>query len=98
MSPLTVGEYTPLVPPGTYEATITAVEEAVSKVDGSHFRRWDFTLDDGRTVTATSSMAFSAKSKAGEWMSAILGRTLVKDESIEPVGMRCTISVVLNDN
>ena len=96
--PLTVGAYTPQVEPGTYQATITAVTEATSQKDGSTFRRWDFTLDDGRTVTGTSSLAFSAKSKAGEWMTAILGRALVKDEQIEPVGLRCTISVVLNED
>ena len=96
--PLTVGQYEPQVQPGTYQATITGVVEDTSKKDGSRFRRWDFTLDDGRTVTATSSLAFSAKSKAGEWLTAILGRQLVKDEEIEPVGLRCTISVVLNED
>jgi hypothetical protein len=95
--PLTVGQYEPQVQPGTYQATITGVIEDTSKKDGSRFRRWDFTLDDGRTVTATSSLAFSAKSKAGEWLTNILGRQLVKDEEIEPVGLRCTISVVLNE-
>jgi len=95
--PLTVGAYTPQVEPGTYQATITAVQEAESTKDGSHYRRWDFTLDDGRTVTGTTSLAFSPSSKAGEWMTAILGRPLKKGEEIEPVGERCTISVVLNE-
>jgi hypothetical protein len=94
--PLTVGAYEPQVEPGTYQATITAVQEATSTKDGSKYRRWDFTLDDGRTVTGTTSLAFSATSKAGEWLTAILGRPLVKGEEIEPVGQRCTISVVLN--
>ena len=96
--PLTVGQYTPTVDPGMYQATITACTEETSKVDQSHYRRWEFTLDDGRTVYASSSMAFSSKSKAGEWVQNILGRALVKGEDIEPVGMRCTINVIWNED
>jgi hypothetical protein len=90
--------YTPSVEPGAYEAVCTDVE--VREKDGNNYRRWTFTLVDGsdKSVTATSSMSVSPKSKGGKWIAALLGRQPAVGESVEIVGLPCTIGVTLNDD
>lgn len=90
--------YTPSVEPGAYEAVCTDVE--VREKDGNNYRRWTFTLVDNpdKSVTATSSMSVSPKSKGGKWIAALIGRPPVMGESVEVIGAPCTIGVTLNDD
>lgn len=98
MTDIEITEYIPSIPPGTYRAAVTGMEVATSKVDGSSFRRWEFTIEDGRTIKASSSLQTTPNSKAGKWIAALLGGTLPKvGEKVTVIGRRCLISVVLND-
>lgn len=93
-----ITEYIPSIPPGTYRAAVTGMEVATSKVDGSHFRRWEFTIEDGRTIKASSSLQTTPNSKAGKWIAALVGGTFPKvGDRVTVIGRRCLISVVLND-
>lgn len=100
MSPIHITRYTPNVEPGTYPAVVTACGTRTAKDGGGEFRTWEFTLADGsgRTVSATSSMQTSPKSKAGKWIAALLGRTPDVDEDIEVIGLPCLVNVYLNDD
>jgi hypothetical protein len=90
--------YIPTIPPGTYRAAVTGLELATSKTDGSHFRRWEFTIEDGRTIKATSSLQTTPNSKAGKWIAALMGGTLPQiGDKVTVIGRRCLISVGLND-
>jgi hypothetical protein len=94
--PITVAAYTPNVKPGAYQAVCTGVQTKATK-DGGEFRVWDFTLGNGQTVSGSSSLATSPKSKGGKWLAALVGHTPEAGESVEPVGQRCTIIVALKD-
>lgn len=97
--PIEVAAYTPTVAPGPHQATCTGVVEKAAKADPTNlFRVWEFTLDDGRTTSGSSSLSTSPKSKGGKWLAALLGRVPEPGESVEPVGRRCTIIVELDDN
>ncbi len=90
--------YTPSVEPGAYEAVCTDIE--VREKDGNQYRRWTFTLVDGsgKSVTATSSMSVSPKSKGGKWIAALLRRLPIMGETVDVVGATCVIGVVLNED
>jgi hypothetical protein len=99
--PITGTAYTPAVAPGIHQAVITKIEDVESKTDpGSFFRGWEFTLSDGSglTVRASSSLATSPKSKGGKWIAALIGHPLGVGETVELIGMHCTIVVGLKDN
>lgn len=97
--PITVTGYSPNVPPGPYQATCTDVRERAAKSDPTNmFRVWEFTLDDGRTTSGSSSLSTSPRSKGGKWLAALLGRAPVEGETVEPIGLRATIIVELDDN
>ena len=94
--PIEVAAYTPSVTPGPHQATCTGTPEKAAKSDPTNiFRVWEFTLDDGRTVSGSSSLP---KSKGGKWLAALLGRVPEAGETVEPIGCRCTIIVELDDN
>jgi len=98
--PFQVTAYTPNVKPGAYQAVCTGVTEKAAKDDPSNiFRVWDFTLRDGtgRTISGSSSLATSPKSKGGKWLAALLGRAPAVGETVEPVGQACTIIVALKE-
>lgn len=90
--------YTPSLEAGTYEAVVTAIETRESKKDGAAYRWWEFTTEDGRTISAISSMAVGPKSKAGQWIAALLGRVPEMGEKVEVVGLPCLIGVTVNDD
>ena len=90
--------YTPSVEPGTHEAVVTNVETRVSQKNGNQYRWWEFTTEDGRTVSAISSMMVGPKSKAGQWIAALIGRQPVIGESVEVVGLPCLISVSTDED
>ncbi len=91
-------KYTPSLEPGTYEAVVTAIEERTNK-DGNPYRWWEFTTEDGgRTISAISSMNVGPRSKAGQWIAALIGRTPVQGESVEVIGKPCLISVTINED
>lgn len=96
--PITGTAYIPNVKPGIYQAVVTNVAEKAAKDDPTNiFRVWDFTLLDGRSVSGSSSMQTTPKSKGGKWLAAIFGHAIAVDETVEPVGMRCTIIVATKD-
>lgn len=97
--PITVAAYTPSIAPGPYQATCTGLVEKAAKSDPTNmFRVWEFTLDDGRTTSGSSSLSTSPKSKGGKWLAALIGRVPEAGEEVEPIGRRCTIIVELDDN
>lgn len=98
--PFEITAYTPTVKPGAYQAVVTSVETRAAKDGSGDFRVWEFTLKDGtgRTVSASSSMSTSPKSKAGKWLAALLGAAPKVGQTVEPVGQPCTIIVELNDD
>ena len=90
-------KYTPALEAGTYEARVTAVEERVNK-DGQPYRWWQFTTEDGGTVSAISSMNVGPRSKAGQWIAALIGRQPAQGESVEVIGAPCLIGVAVNED
>ncbi len=90
-------EYTPSIEAGTYEATVTDIQTRESKKDGNPYRWWEFTTDDGRTISAISSMMVGPKSKAGQWIAALIGRVPEMNEDIELVGLPCLVGVTVDD-
>lgn len=98
--PITVSAYVPNVAPGAYQAVCTNVEDKAARDDPSNvFRVWEFTLRDGsgRTVSASSSLATTPKSKGGKWLAALIGRVPEVGEVIDPIGKACTIVVAIKD-
>jgi hypothetical protein len=98
--PITTTAYVPNVAPGVYQAVCTGVEDKAAKADPTNiFRVWDFTLADGtgRTVSGSSSVQTTPKSKGGKWLAALFGRPIEVGETLEPVGQRCTIIVALKE-
>ena len=97
--PITGTAYQPAVAPGIHQAVVTNIETVESKTDPrQYFRGWEFTTTDGQTVRASSSMATSPRSKGGKWIAALIGHPLAEGETVELVGMRCTIIVGLKEN
>jgi hypothetical protein len=90
-------EYTPSLPAGTHEARVTAVETRESKKTGQAYRWWEFTTEDGRSISAISSMNVGPKSKSGQWIAALLGRQPVMGESVEVIGLPCLIGVSVDE-
>ena len=96
--------------PGTYEATLTALED-FHYDDGEGektLRRWTFGTDEVDAATGeaisidgVSSLATGPKSKAFAWLTALIGRTPTTGESFTPstlVGRPCMVTVILNDD
>ena len=91
-------KYAPALEADTYEATVTALEERVSQKTGGPYHWWEFTTDDGRTISAVTGMSFGPKAKAGQWAAALLGRTPELNEMVELVGLPCLIGVTIGDD
>lgn len=98
--PFEITAYVPSVAPGVYQAVCTSVEKRAAKDGSGDFRVWEFTLRDGtgRTVSASSSMSTTPKSKAGKWLTTLIGHAPAVGETVEPVGKPCTIVVELNED
>ena len=98
--PITGTAYTPAVAPATYQARVTKCDEFAPPKDPTNvFRTWEFTLTDGtgRTVKGSSSLSTSPKSKGGKWINALIGHYLADGETVELVGLPCTILVSIPD-
>lgn len=85
------------IPPGTYEAELLEIETLNSAQYGD-FRKWRFALTNGSTVDGATSMSDNARSKAGKWIIAILGRIPTKGEKVNPVGGKCLVQVIENSD
>lgn len=98
--PFEIKAYVANVKPGVYQAVCTGVETRSAKDGSGDFRVWEFTLRDGtgRTVSASSSMSTTPKSKGGKWLAGLLGKAPQVGQTVEPVGQACTIVVELNDD
>lgn len=98
--PITGTAYIPKVAPGIYQAVVTKCEEFAPPKDPTNvFRTWEFSLTDGtgRTVNGSSSLSTTGKSKGGKWIAALIGHTLAEGETVELVGLRCTVIVSIPD-
>ena len=98
--PITGTAYKPTVAPGIHQTVVTSVIERSAKADPDNvFRVWEFTLTDGsgRTVSGSSSLSTSPKSKGGKWIAALIGHNLAEGETVELVGLRCTVIVSIPD-
>jgi hypothetical protein len=93
-----ISEYIPTVQPDVYDAVCTNIEIIPPKGTNTEYRRWTFSLLDGRTVPGTTSMQNTPGSKAGKWAAALAGRTLVVGDKPVLIGAPCKIVVELNDN
>jgi hypothetical protein len=80
------------IPNGTYPATLKSIVTKTS-VEFGDFRAWDFELENGSIVGAGSSMSMNARSKAGRWIAALLGRVPAKGETVEVIGRPCLVQV-----
>lgn len=74
------------IPPGTYPGALYKVDVKTSDQFGE-FRTWDFQIRkaDGEVVVigGASSMNTGAKSKAGRWIAAMLGRPVKAGEKVD---------------
>lgn len=82
---------------GTYDGTLTRVEEA-RNTDGSYLK-WTFSISyngEARIITGVSPMNLDAGSKSRFWTEALLGRPLRDQEEIDLeqlYGRPCRIEV-----
>lgn len=86
------------IPPGTYQATLSAITRKHSDAFGG-FLAWDFELSSGSIVGGATSENSGPKSKAGGWITALLGRKLDKGERVTPadlIGRSALVVVGLN--
>lgn len=96
------------VEPGTYEATLIALED-FEYDDGEGkktLRRWTFGMENETdpegnpiSIDGVSSLATGPKSKAFSWLAALLERAPVTGEKYTPamlIGRGCMVTVELN--
>jgi hypothetical protein len=90
-----------VLPKGTYDGRFMDVEKAES--DTGDFWKWTFDVDhDGalRPITAASSQKLTRNTKAGAWVSAILGRQLEPGEDFDFASMKgkaCRLVLSIED-
>lgn len=109
---MTVGAI-PIVPDGTYPGTLIGLEDFEAPdfnnpEDNKTLRRWTFGLDgevdaDGNPaeIDGVSSTALGPRSKAYEWIEALLGRKLEKGEAItrsQLLNKTCLVKVAQNED
>jgi hypothetical protein len=73
----------PIEDPGPHFAIVVGVEPQTN--EKGKYAKWLFDVGHNggtRRITACSSMSLSAKSKAREWIQAILGRPLGREEKV----------------
>lgn len=97
----TVEEVVPVLPPGLFPARFAKIE--VQSNDNGEFWLWTFVArngDDDVEITATTSPRITPKTKAGKWISAMLGHQVEIGESIafvDLIDMPMQIVVTIND-
>jgi len=101
----TIESGVPDIEEGTYDAKLTAItEKEVDSPEGvREFLAWDFdVVIEGETVEVggASSKTFSPKSKAFEWMAALLGSAPTVGQNIDVetdlVGKPCRVLIGKN--
>ena len=95
-----ITKYIAAVPVGMHPAVCTAVEVTTSKIDQSQYRLWTFTFPTfgNATVTTTSSLQTTPKSKGGRWIAALLGRVPDEGENVKVIGRPCQCYVTHNED
>jgi hypothetical protein len=100
-------ERPPVVPEGVYPATLVGMtrKEAADPEGTRYFVVWEFAVEGGDTVEATSSMTMSTKGKAYPWIVALVGKDVAAkwdrigpDERRQLVGRECMVNVIHNDD
>lgn len=95
---ITIGGDMEDIPPGTYPATLASLTIKQSVAFGD-FRAWDFTLVSGQTVGGATSMKAGKKSKAGRWITSLLGKLPDKGTTLSAsdlIGKPCLVVVEEN--
>jgi hypothetical protein len=80
----TVEEVVPVLPAGMYPARFAKIE--VQSNDNGEFWLWTFVARDGDNdveITATTSPRITPKTKAGKWVSTMMGRQVQVGESVD---------------
>ena len=88
------------IEPGTYKASLAEV--SIKEGETGQYRLWDFLADvNGELVpvSATSSMNTGPKSKAYQWLTALIGKAPQAGETIEdPIGKMVLLTISRKDN
>jgi hypothetical protein len=102
---ITVGTQSDIAP-GTYAATLTAINEKMvpskfNNGDDAPALEWVFALDNGDEVNGLTSTYTSPKSKAFGYLVALLGKERVQSgaefELDDLIGKRALVQVGIND-
>ena len=94
---ITIGGDSVDIPAGTYPAKLDTIEVRDGVQFEGEFRVWTFALDNGSSVSGSSSMNTGSKSKGGRWIRNLLGRKPEKGETVKLSGLPCLVVVEEDD-
>ena len=94
---ITIGGDSADIPNGTYPGKVDTIEVRPGVKFEGDFRVWTFALDNGSSVSGTSSMATSQRSKGGRWIKNLLGRKPNPGEKVTLSGRPCMVVVEEED-
>jgi hypothetical protein len=81
------------IPEGIYPGKLDTIEVRPGVQFEGDFRIWTFVLDNGSTVSGTSSTATSSRAKSYKWIKALLGRKPETGEKVKLAGLPCQVRV-----
>jgi hypothetical protein len=85
------------IPEGIYPAKVDTIERRPGVQFDGDFRIWTFTLDNGSSVSGTSSTNAGSRSKGYRWIKALLGRKPESGEKVKLAGLPCQVRVEHDD-
>ena len=97
MTEIVIGGDSVDIPAGTYPAKLDTIEVREGVQFEGEFRVWTFALDNGSSVSGSSSMNTGSKSKGGRWIRNLLGRKPEKGETVRLSGLPCLVVVEEDD-
>jgi len=93
VSEITIGGDAEDIPEGLYPGILDTIEVRPGVQFEGDFRIWTVKLDNGSTVSGTSSTATGSRSKSYRWIKALLGTTPTAGKSVKLSGLPCTARV-----
>jgi hypothetical protein len=81
------------IPEGIYPGKLDTIEQRPGIKFEGDFRIWTVILDNGSTVSGTSSTNAGSRSKSYRWIKALIGRTPVQGEKVKLQGLPCMARV-----
>ena len=90
---ITIGGDAEDIPEGLYPGVLDTIEVRPGVQFEGDFRIWTVKLDNGSTVSGTSSTAGGSRSKSYRWIKALIGRKPVAGEKVKLAGLPCTARV-----